>query len=185
MIDLYDELADAVTNLSQTRIYWLCSLGIPRQTILDLPLMVGRTKAQTSPDGFYQPNDDGTDMVIVAEGQPEPPIWDGIDDLIAFEPGDPGRWYRRRGHIQVLGGHNFRRDRVFPLTIHETPLSYLRAGARGICIIDWRLDPETLMSAGPIEVESARLANRMKQRAREAAAYRLTISVTEGNRHAA
>lgn len=185
MIELDDELAEAVCSLSWIRIDWLCGLGIPRQTILNLPLSVGVTKAKISPDGFYVPDDDGVDVVIVAEGQPEPPIWDGLDDLIAFQPKNPMCWWRRRGDVQILGTHNLQRRSLSPIVIHENPLSFLRAGARGVCIVDWRIDPERLAAAGPLEAESPRLANRLRRRAQEAAATRLTITVTEGNRHAA
>jgi hypothetical protein len=185
MIDLIDELADAVCSLSWTRIDWLCGLGVPRQTILAHPLMIGVAKVQTSPDGFYEPGDDGTDAVIIAEGRPAPPIWDGLDDLIAFQPEAPGRWWRRRGEVKILGGHNLRHGSTLPVIVHENPLSFLRGGARGVCVIDWRINPEVLVSTGPLEAESKQLESRLRQRAREAAAERFSIAVTERSSHAA
>jgi hypothetical protein len=179
MIDLQDELADAVCNLPPATITRLRSFGIPEAAIFDLPLMIGVAKVQTFDSGFYEPNDDGEHVVIIAEGQRAGPVWDTLDDLIAFRPQDPGRWWRRLGAVQVLGSGNIRTEPVFPLTLHDTPLSWLRARARGVCVIDWRIDPERFLHAGPIEAESPSLKARLERRIQSAALARFDISICE------
>jgi hypothetical protein len=179
MNGLEDELAAAVCNLPPATIGRLRSFGIPESVIFDLPLMVGVAKVQTLPSGFYEPNDVGAPAVIVAAGLPAPPIWDTLDDLIAFRPQDPGRWWRCRGEVQVLGSGNIRPEPVFPLTLHDTPLSWLQAGASGVCVIDWRVDPERFLYAGPIEAESPSLKARLERRIQSAALAKFNISVSE------
>jgi hypothetical protein len=179
MITLRDELAEAVCNLPPATINRLRSFGIPESVILGEPLRLGVAKVQASATGFYEPNDDGASVLIVAEGQPAGPIWDTLDDLIAFKPQAPERWWRRRGEVQILGAYSIRPEPVFPLTIHETPLGWLQSGARGICIVDWSFDPERLLYAGPIEIESDRLKARLERRIQQAALAKFDISVRE------
>ncbi len=178
-VDLHDELAAAVCNLPPATITRIQCFGIPESVVLDLPLMIGVAKVQTFPSGFYEPNDDGASAVIVAAGRPAPPIWDTLGDLIAFRPQDPGRWWRRRGEVQVLGSSNIRPEPVFPLILHDTPLSWLQARARGVCVIDGRVDPERFLYAGPIEVESPSLKARLERRIQSAALAKFNISVSE------
>ena len=123
--------------------------------------------------------------MIVAAGRPVPPIWDALDDLIAFRPRERGRWWRRCGGGQILGAYNIRPEPVFPLTIHETPLSWLQSGARGFCIVDWSFDPERLLYAGPLEVESSQLKARLEKRIRQAAIEKFEIVTPKEIRNAA
>jgi hypothetical protein len=179
------ELADAVCNLSPDRIGWFCDLGIPRVTILAEPLMIGVSFVETWSDGFYEPNDDGELAVIIAEGWPEPPIWDSVDDLIAFKPTDPSRWWRRLGEVQMLGNYNIRPEPVFPTTLYDSPMSWLQAGGTGLCIVDWAINPNTvLMSVGPMEVESSALKEKLERRIQQAALAFFEISLKEVRRAA-
>ena len=185
MIDLAAELADAVCNLPPATIGRLRSFGISDSAIFAEPLMIGVAKVQTFPSGFYEPNDDGDNALIVAEGWPASPIWDTLDDLIAFKPQDPGCWWRRRGEVQFLGAYNIRAEPVFPLTVHQTPLSWLQAGAEGLCIVDWTFNPERLLCAGPLEVESDQLKARIERQIRQAAIKKFEIDVPKEIRDAA
>jgi hypothetical protein len=102
-----------------------------------------------------------------------------LDDLVAFKPSEPGRWWRRRGEVQIIGAYNIRPEPVFPFTLHDTPLSWLQAGSRGVCVIDWRVDPERFLYAGPIETESPSLKARLAQRIQSAALAKFNISICE------
>lgn len=184
-VELAVELADAICNFPPPTIDSLRNRNIPDSVIFGEPLTIGVLTVQTFPDGFYEPHEDGENALIVATGTPAAPIWITLDDLIAFDPETPGRWWRRRGEAQILGMHNIRREPVFPLQIHETPLSWLQAGAKGICIIDWSFNPERLLFAGPLQVESDRLKERLEQRIRDAAVERFQIIVPEDHRYAA
>ena len=76
--------------------------------------------------------------------------------------------------------------RLSPLTIYETPLSWLQGGADGICIVDWGLDPMArLGGAGYLEAETSALKRRLERRIKEVALASFDIAVTEEVRHAA
>ncbi len=178
-VDLHDELAAAVCNLPPATIARLRCLSIPESVTLGLPLMVGVAKVQAFASGFYEPNDDGEHAVVVAAGCPAGPTWATLDDLIAFKPSDPRRWWRRLGAVQILGSGNIRTEPVFPLALHDTPLSWLQAGASGVCVIDWRVDPERFLYAGPIEADSPSLKARLERRIQSAALAKFNISASE------
>ncbi len=177
-MSLADEFSAAVCNLTPQRIGWLRGFGIPDSAIFVEPLKIGVANVQTFPSGFYEPSDDGNPAVIVAEGWPEPPIWDVIEDLIAFLPQDPGRWWHRRGEVQLLGAYNIRSEPVFPLALRETPLSWLQAGTAGVCVIDWSLDPIARLP-GYLKVDSPQLKSRLERRIQQAALSLFDVSVCE------
>jgi hypothetical protein len=174
MIDLRDEFSAACCNITPDRLATARAAGVPAAT--DLPLLYGMASIEPHRSGLYEPADDGELAVVVPAGE-----WDGLlwhlDDLVAFKLSDPGRWWRRLGAIQILG--TVRPEPVFPLELYDTPLSWLRAGARGACIVDWSFDPDRLLYAGPIEVETPSLKTRLEQRIKDAALARFDISVCE------
>ena len=176
-VDLHDELAAAVCNLPPATITRLQCFGIPESVIFGLPLMVGVARVQTFPSGFYEPNDNGEYAVIVGAGQRADPVWDTLDDLIAFKHSEPGLWWRRLGAIQVLGVESIRPEPVFLLRLYDTPLSWLQSGPQGVCVVDWRVDPNVLV--GPIEAESPSLKVRLEQRIRSTALAKFQISISE------
>ena len=51
------------------------------------------------------------------------------------------------------------------------------AGAGGVCVVDWRADPEKF--TGPIAAESHSLKARFEQRIQSAALAKFNISVSE------
>lgn len=126
-----------------TNKYFQSALGIPKD-VLTGPgaALLGRAKIQLYDGGFYEPNPDGTDALIVPCGYRGPYgiSWDEVFDLVAFHPREPGKWYRRSGVARFLGQDNLDRaaQRGEMLAVYETPLSWLRSGAQGVCIVDWR-----------------------------------------------
>ena len=176
MIGLEDEFSAVVCSLTPERIDVLRAAGVHDGAIFHDPLMVGMARIQTHRGGLYDIAADGDLAVLLPAG-----AWDGlnwqIDDLIAFKPAEPGRWWRRLGEVKILGSSNIRTEPVFPLTLYDTPLSWLQAGARGVCVIDWRVDPEKF--TGPIVAESRSLKARFEQRIQSAALAKSNISVSE------
>jgi hypothetical protein len=153
-------------------------MGIPNRIIFGARHHVGVAPIVTHSDGLFELHDDGEAAVIVPEGVPEWPAWDEIHDLIAFKPEDPSRWWRRRGDVDLLGASNIIPWRLSPLTIQETPLSWLQAGAKGICIVNWGLDPFTaLLRGGDLVTESPALKAQLKRRITEAALEPVKITV--------
>ncbi len=118
---------------------------------------LGIVRGETFKDGTYQPIDDGGQWLWVA------PCFYGIvrpemlDDLVAWSPGDPARWWRRKGNGMVLGFANVQKARQTvwdfgygdpppppTLTLHKSPRDYVMAGFEGACILDWTHGPGEL-----------------------------------------
>jgi hypothetical protein len=114
----------------------------------------------------------------VAEGEPDIPGWFAIDDLAAFIPDRPDRWWLRRGQVDLLGGYNLRPHKLHDTCLHANPLDWLRGGATGICIVNWRFDPDRLLyGAGKIVTESHELRRRLRNRITAAALARYDLEV--------
>jgi hypothetical protein len=80
--------------------------------------------------------------------------------------------------VTLLGAYNMTPWKLSPTTIHETPLSWLQAGATGICIVDWGFDPlSALLSAGDLVAETPALKARLERRIVEVALGSFQITV--------
>ena len=64
---------------------------------------------------------------------------DELRDLVAIDLDRPDRHWRRRGESLVLGTAflEIARQEVEPVPVFKNPLSWLRAGGAGVCILDW------------------------------------------------
>ena len=186
MVDLEHEFAVATDGVTPLLVERLQRLGIPNRIVFGVRHHVGVARIVTDSDGLFEFHDDGERALIVPEGEPEWPGWAQIHDLIAFKPDNPSRWWRRRADVDLLGASNITPWRLSPLTIHETPRSWLQAGADGVCIVNWALDPiVTLERAGHLELETPALKSRLERCIRDAALAGFNISVTEEVRHVA
>jgi hypothetical protein len=74
---------------------------------------------------------------------PAPSIYSGVEnpvliDMIAWRPDDPARWWYRTGEGDALGIDNLDLAHVegWPISLHKTPLDWLRAGCRGAVLLD-------------------------------------------------
>lgn len=70
-------------------------------------------------------------------------MWPGIDeiiDLVAFRMETPRSFWTYSGDGMVLGRCGMDRASYFgePLMVHECPLDWLKAGRRGIVVLDWQ-----------------------------------------------
>ena len=79
---------------------------VPLQTIIDR-LGVVRVRVEGP---FYEPADDGTEMLLISSFEAPPRLPDGrwrapndIIDLIVFRPIEPARWWSRCAFIAALG----------------------------------------------------------------------------------
>ncbi len=80
------------------------------------------------------------------------PVWAGVApsiyqvvenpvliDMIAWRPDDPASWWYRQGEVDVdLGAGHLDLAHVegWPISLHRTPLGWLRAGCRGAVLLD-------------------------------------------------
>ena len=111
---------------------WMTDLGIERD--LTGIEMLGVTRAATEGRGWI-PQPDGRPVVTL-------PIWSGecCLDILALCPKDANKWWCRTDIVPVLDHDEIGRCVFFdePLHIHANPLTWLRAGATGAVVLDWR-----------------------------------------------
>ncbi|MEE9250364.1 MAG: hypothetical protein V3U93_04480 [Alphaproteobacteria bacterium] len=75
---------------------------------------------------------------------PAPSIYSGVEnpvliDMIAWRPDDLARWWYRLGEVEVdLGADHLDLAHVegWPISLHRTPLDWLRADCRGAVLLD-------------------------------------------------
>ena len=186
MADLDCEFALTTDNVTPFLVERLQRMGIPNRIIFGPRHYLGAARIVHHSSGLFEFHEDGELALIVPEGVPEWPGWTEVHDLIAFKPDSPERWWRRRGEVDLLGTSNITPWRLSPLTIHDTPLSWLQAGADGVAIVDWGLDPiARLGGAGHLEAETWALKHRLERRIQEVAVASFDITVMEEARHAA
>ena len=169
MADLQHEFALTTDGVSTLVLARFRQWGIPPRIMYGPRHHVGVAKIVTSSDGFFEFHEDGRWALIVPEGVPEVPGWDSIEDLVAFFPDEPGRWWRRRGEATFLSAYNQSPWQLSSLTVHEQPLTWLQAGCTGICILNWGFDPNTLLGAGQLLFKTQALRTRFEHRITEAA----------------
>ena len=158
-------------------------LGIPDRVIFGVRPLIGVGRIVTHSSGLFEFHEDGELAIIVAEGEPVVPGWADVYDLAAFVPSKPDRWWLRLGQVDLLGAYSMTPWRLSPTTIQETPLSWLQAGADGVCILDWKLDPRTtLLPAGDLVAETPALKARLERRITEAALepFKITVALPGG-----
>ncbi len=111
---------------------WMVGLGIERD--LTGVEMLGVTRAATE-GREWTPQADGRPVITL-------PIWSGecCLDILALSPEDANKWWCRTDIAPVLDPNEIARCEFLdePLDIHASPLAWLRAGARGTVILDWR-----------------------------------------------
>ena len=186
MADLGREFGLATDGVTPLLVEHFQRMGIPRRIIFGARHYLGAGRITTTSAGVFEFHDDGELALIVPEGVPEWPGWAEVHDLIAFKLDSPGRWWRRHAYADLLGVSNITAWRLSPLTIHETPLGWLQAGADGVCVINWGFDPITcLAGAGYLEAETWALKHRLERRIKEVALASFDITVTEEVRYAA
>ena len=180
---LTTELARTQDPLGPNWYARLRDLGIPDRVTFGVRPLIGLGRIVAHSTGLFEFHADGDLALIVAEGVPECPGWAEVHDLIAFKPKDPSRWWLRRGEVDLLGAYNMTPWKLSPTTIHETPLSWLQAGADGVCIIDWTCSPaDVLLGAGELRAESHSLKAKLERRIVEVAlgSFQVTVALPGG-----
>jgi hypothetical protein len=152
MIDLADEFSAAVCSLTPQRIEVLRAVGIHERAIFHEPLLVGTAPIQTHKGGLYDLDVTASEWAVVLPcGE-----WDGLnwalDDICAFFPNQPHRWFRRLGAADVLGV--VERFSIKARRLHAQPLGWINDLGKGLCILDWGRDPlDLLLGAGALKAD--------------------------------
>jgi hypothetical protein len=155
-VDLMGEFKPAVRACTDADVARFEGLGLPCETLPRLPIagIIGAAHVRPGSDGLYEPTEgDGIrawtfPTALVGElHEPE------IEDLLAVAMDRPDRWRLRLGEGEMLGQHEIERRRFGcarrwhrdlldgptddPLHVWRSPLAWLRAGARGVCVLRW------------------------------------------------
>lgn len=95
----------------------------------------------TPPPRRFRFDPDGTDAAFFEVVEVE----DGemvVTDLVAFDVVDPTTFSTFEGHGVLLGADQIENPSSFlgtrPLLVHRTPMAWLRAGCRGVVVLDER-----------------------------------------------
>ncbi len=83
-------------------------------------------------------------FILPAWDGPAPSIYSGVEnpvliDMLAWRPDDPARWWYRQGDVDVVLGAahlDLAHAEAWPISLHRTPLDWLRAGCRGAVLLD-------------------------------------------------
>ena len=151
MIDLAQEFNAAMRKGFVLSVKWFKRRGVTAKTLYLNP--VGIDLIDTTLDGTYQPFPDGK-LAFIMPANCYGNFGEDIDDLIAWEPKNPTRWWLRLGIGRVLN-----HDAIgaaaswrFPLALRQSPFDWLRAGGdldAGAVILDRNADLRTLLADVP------------------------------------
>lgn len=114
----------------------LVAAGADARCILGAPIYgaIGYSPIRTSGD-LYEPADHGQGAVLVGVRDDD----DGeLIDIVAFDPERPAKFWRRTGAAVFLGWRavEIADHYLEPLTLHPTPLHWLRHGCEGAVFLD-------------------------------------------------
>ena len=120
--------------------------NLPKDFILGAG-MPGLASIKPTHDGRFEFTEDGLTALVIPCYDTIPGNLDAnaaahvehLVDLVAVDLDHPERCWRRRGDAVVLGNAylEIAGQECQPITVFKTPLSWLRAGGAGICILDW------------------------------------------------
>jgi hypothetical protein len=159
--DLLAELYDS-GSLDQSLLDFFIREGVSIEA-LTRPYMVAADTVTFNPDGTYDRGPDGrlTAVIIPVLG-----IRGRVIDLCAWRHGS-GRLGTWLGHAFALGEGQIHQAATYAfdrgLVVHRTPLGWLRAGRRGIVIIDEPRAYERLAHVPRLEPEDARHAAEIRR----------------------
>jgi hypothetical protein len=178
MINLEAEFDRCLDSLDEQHFARFAELGIPTAVTFGLRSLYGVGRIIQHTCGLFDFHEDGAEAIVIAEGTPDLPGWHWLDDLVALIPDQPERWWLRRGQVDLLGSYNLSSHKLDDTRLYANPLDWMRNGATGICIVDWRLDPDRLLyGAGKIVTDSHELRRRLHKRIMENALARYDLEV--------
>ncbi len=150
---LFGEYAAAVRRIDGDHLDRLLSLGAPygfwENCGAPAPASIRRL-----PEGRFEFVDDGEAAVILPVYDSETPAWapleqrfEGLLDLLAFDPTRPARWSLRRGQALLLGSIyvGLVLEEGCALPLYSDPLRWIKADGEGTVVLDWAWAPDLLL----------------------------------------
>jgi hypothetical protein len=152
----------ALERVRPSHLEWMASKGVASEA-LERAGGFGVCRARFEPaTGLYEPSEDGEAAALLPVRSVESPECPDeiLFDIVAFRPSDPTEIHRRRADAVWLGERELLTAEWLglPATIRRTPLSWLRAGARGIVPLSWQEAIPRLLTLRELEGEDAETA---------------------------
>jgi hypothetical protein len=134
------EYEQAAWDAGPRTVRLLSSLGVPADVLYGRAVefcTFGVARIGTYRRGFYDPSEGGQIAIVQPCASCPEPYFPEVIDLCAWFPSNPNKWWMRTGCAPVLALDALERAAFFdkPLTIHKTPLDYLRSGCVGTVIL--------------------------------------------------
>jgi hypothetical protein len=143
-----------------------------------LELVVGAAPIQPVGKERFEIDEAGCWAVLQPIATPD----NAIEDLVAWHPNEPARWRLLRGEGEALGLHeiDLRQERDGPLVCYATPLSWLRAGGRGVCFLtrDYAAVQRILIAERELAVETVELGNQLDRSLRYRPVPRIYVTAS-------
>ncbi len=167
---LFHEYAAAARRIEGQHLHHLMSLGAPRG-FWDNCGAPGVGSIRALGEGRFEFAENGRSAVLLPVYDSETPAWaplerrfDGLIDLLAFDPKQPDCWWLRRGQAVLLGSIyvGLVLEEGCALPIYSNPMSWLRADGEGVVILDWGMAPALLCDIGEFLVEDVETGNRIE-----------------------
>jgi len=151
------EFAKAAINATAAQDGWLIGEGVDPAWLYGGMARYGYCKATLNDDGTWEPNPDGSGVIVV----PEVPIL-GPGGIVSFEhglliacsPRHPSRMYRRTGGFCPMinpDAPDYARHFDIPLYVFADPVRYLVGKQLGCVIVDWAA-VSSLRLSGPRQI---------------------------------
>ncbi len=162
---LFREYATTARRIEGRHLDHLMSLGAP-WAFWDNTGAPGVSSIKPLQDGRFQFAENGVSAVILPIYDSETPTWaplghrfDGLIDLVAFDPTRPDCWWLRRGQALLLGSIyvGLVLEERCALPVYSNPMSWLRANAEGLVVLDWKAAPALLLDVGEFHAETVDL----------------------------
>ena len=148
-------------------------------------ITLGRSRIRTYSDGSFmrEPEDDALPVITMVVNDE----CFNFLDIVAWQPGLPGRWWLEYGQTDVLGlpAISYAEFNENPLTLFETPLAWCLGRGTGACLLSWDVDPRSVFSGIPeVCCESEALQDRLRRRIWECVRPNFSITCGEVRRAA-
>ncbi len=158
-VNLQAEWLSAARRVETRHIDWLEAQGVDRRSLYlgtpyGLPCgaaMFGVADIEPMSDGLYQPLVGGQRAIVMRTGIVGQHYDTEPTDLVAFLPDNPAKWWRRLGYDALID-ERAAFDASWgeePITVHSTPLDWLRAGCTGCVVLDPSQLHATFLTATP------------------------------------
>ena len=167
---LFREFAAAVQRIDGDHLDRLLSLGAPygfwQNCGAPAPASIRRLR-----EDRFEFAKNGEAAVILPVYDSETPAWapleqrfEGLLDLLAFDPARPARWSLRRGQAVLLGSIyvGLVLEDGCALPLYSDPLRWIKANGEGTVILNWEVAPSLLLDVDEFVVEDVETGNRIE-----------------------